>query len=44
MTAVNSDRDISSTVGKFFIPFNQTTPDIPHISLPYKDQIGKGEF
>ena len=42
MTAVNTTRDMSSSVGKFYLAFNRTTPDVPHISLPYKDQVGQG--
>ena len=42
MTAVNTTHDISTSVGNFFKVFNRTTPNRPHISLPFKDQFGKG--
>ncbi|KAK3767134.1 hypothetical protein RRG08_018006 [Elysia crispata] len=38
MMAINSTRDLSSTVGKFYLPLNRTAAKDPVISLPYIDE------
>ncbi|GFO03081.1 vwfa and cache domain-containing protein 1, partial [Plakobranchus ocellatus] len=38
MMAVNSTRDLSSTVGRFYLPLNLTAAEGPVISLPYIDE------
>ena len=40
--AVNSTKDLATTVGNFYKSFNFTTPNIPAITLPYKDEISSG--
>ncbi|KAL5022166.1 hypothetical protein ScPMuIL_001321 [Solemya velum] len=42
MLAVNTTRDLSSTVGKFYIPLNKTTRDEYIFSLPYIDIADQG--
>jgi len=42
MTTVNTTKDIGSTVGSFFKNVNKITPNVPKISLPYKDPLGSG--
>ncbi|KAL4236844.1 VWFA and cache domain-containing protein 1 [Mactra antiquata] len=37
MIAVNNTRDLSMTVGRFYIPFNKTAAEVPVFSLPYID-------
>jgi len=44
MTTVNTTKDIGSTVGSFFKNVNKITPNVPKISLPYKDPLGSGRF
>ena len=42
MMAINSTRDLSSTVGKFYLPLNRTAAKGPVISLPYIDEADGG--
>ena len=43
MVAVNSTRDLSMTVGQFYLPFNRTTNEDGVFSLPYIDNADGGE-
>lgn len=43
MVAVNSTRDLSMTVGQFYLPFNRTTEDDAVFSLPYIDNADGGK-
>ncbi|XP_012946227.1 VWFA and cache domain-containing protein 1 isoform X2 [Aplysia californica] len=38
MMAINSTRDLSSSVGRFYLPLNRTAKDDPVFSLPYIDE------
>ncbi len=42
MVAVNSSRDLSTTVGDFLKSLNLTASNKPHISRPFHDTAGKG--
>lgn len=43
MVAVNSTRDLSMTVGQFYLPFNRTTEEDAVFSLPYIDNADGGK-
>ncbi|CAG5123241.1 unnamed protein product, partial [Candidula unifasciata] len=38
MMAINSTQDLSSSVGRFYLPLNRTAEDDPVFSLPYIDE------
>ena len=42
MVAVNTSMDLSLTVGRFYLPFNKSTPDEAMFSLPYIDSADRG--
>ena len=42
MLAVNTTKDLSTTVGKFYLSLNRSTPNGPRFSLPYIDEAGQG--
>ncbi|KAI0241312.1 VWFA and cache domain-containing protein 1 [Lamellibrachia satsuma] len=42
MVAVNSSRDLTSTVGDFLKSFKWTTSNKPHVSRPFHDTASKG--
>jgi len=42
MVAVNSSRDLTSTVGDFLKSFNWTTSNKPYISRPFHDTASRG--
>ena len=44
MLAINSTRDLSLSVGKFYLPLNQSTEDTTVFSLPYIDSADGGKF
>lgn len=41
MMAINKTKDLSSTVGKFYLPLNQSDKYLPVFSLPYTDEADK---
>ena len=43
MFAINSTRDLSLSVGKFYLPFNKSSPEDPVFSLPYIDSADGGK-
>lgn len=43
MMAINTTKDLSMSVGKFYTPFNRPAADEPVFSLPYTDQADKGK-
>lgn len=44
MIAVNNTRDLSMTVGRFYVPFNKTTSEDAVFSLPYIDSADGGNL
>ena len=42
MLSVNETRDLSTTVGRFYTPFNRTVPEEAVFSLPYVDLADGG--
>ena len=44
MMAVNSTQDLSSSVGRFYLPLNRTAVEDPVFSLPYMDEADGGDF
>ena len=42
MMAINSTQDLSSSVGRFYLPLNRTAQDDPVFSLPYIDEADGG--
>ena len=42
MMAINTTKDLSMSVGKFYKPFHKLASDRPIFSLPYIDQTDKG--
>ena len=43
MLSINRTRDLSSTVGKFYLPLNKTAKEDPVFSLPYIDEADRGQ-
>lgn len=43
MMAINSTQDLSSSVGRFYLPLNRTAQEDPVFSLPYIDEADGGE-
>lgn len=43
MIAINNTRDLSLTVGRFYMPFNKTTAEEAVFSLPYIDVADGGK-
>lgn len=43
MMAINSTQDLSSSVGRFYLPLNRTAEDDPVFSLPYIDEADGGK-
>ena len=43
MLAINSTRDLSLSVGKFYLPLNQSTEENTVFSLPYIDSADGGK-
>ncbi|KAK0046626.1 VWFA and cache domain-containing protein 1 isoform X1 [Biomphalaria pfeifferi] len=41
MMAINSTQDLSSSVGRFYLPLNRTAEDDPVFSLPYIDEADR---
>ncbi|XP_052058181.1 VWFA and cache domain-containing protein 1-like [Mytilus californianus] len=41
MMAINTTKDLSMSVGKFYLPFNQSASEVPVFSLPYIDKADK---
>ena len=44
MLAINSTRDLSLSVGKFYLPLNQSTEESTVFSLPYIDSADGGKW
>ena len=44
MVSVTSDKDLSNVVGDFYSTLNLTYSNKPRVSLPIKDDIGKGRY
>ncbi|XP_046344826.2 VWFA and cache domain-containing protein 1-like [Haliotis rufescens] len=42
MLSINNTRDLSSTVGRFYLPLNRTAKEDPVFSLPYIDEADRG--
>ena len=42
MFSINSTRDLSLSVGKFYLPFNKSSPEDAVFSLPYIDSADGG--
>lgn len=42
MMAINSTQDLSSSVGRFYLPLNRTAENDPVFSLPYIDEADGG--
>ena len=37
MVTINSTKDLSVSVGRFYLPLNKSAPESPIFSLPYMD-------
>lgn len=44
MMAINTTRDLGSTVGRFYLSFNNTTPTEPVFLLPVSDLADQGKL
>lgn len=43
MVTINSTKDLSVSVGKFYLPLNKTAPEAPVFSLPYMDMADQSK-
>lgn len=43
MVTINSTKDLSVSVGRFYLPLNKSAPESPIFSLPYMDMADQSK-
>lgn len=44
MVTINSTKDLSVSVGRFYLPLNKSAPESPIFSLPYMDMADQSKL